>query len=66
MDDYTVVGAKRNFGRKKTKVYKNGELIGTYETLQEAARINGVNYSKASECANGNRKTAGGLVFCFD
>ena len=64
--DYKIMGAKRNFGRKKTVVYKNGAFIGRYETLLEAAKQNNVNYSKASECANGNRKTTGGLVFCFE
>jgi hypothetical protein len=64
--DYRSMGAKRNFGRKKTAVYKDGVLIGKYETLLEAARQNNTNYSKASECANGNRKKAGGLVFCFE
>ena len=66
MTDYRSMGAKRNFGRKTTSVYKDGKLLGTYGTLKEAAEKNNTNYTKASECANGTRKTAGGLVFCFD
>ena len=64
--DYRSMGAKSNFGRKTTAVYKNGCLIGTYETLKEAAKQNNVHYSKASECANGIREEVRGLVFCFE
>lgn len=63
--DYKAMGEKRNFGRRKTAVYRGDELLGVYDTLRTAAKAHGANYSKASMCANGQRKTAGGLVFCF-
>ena len=64
--DYKGMGAKRNFGRRSTSVYKDGLLVGKYASLKEAVDMNGVNYSKASECANGKRKRTGGLEFCFE
>jgi uncharacterized protein Veg len=58
-------GLKRNFGRKRVAVYKNGNLVNTYPTLKIAARTHNVNYGKASECANGKRKTIGGYTFAY-
>ncbi len=63
--DYHAMGALINFGRKKTAVYKAGELLGIYDSLKNAAKEHHTNYSKASECANGSRKSAGGMQFCF-
>lgn len=63
--DYKEMGRKRDFGRKPTAVYKNGEFIEICKTLRIAAQKYNANYSKASECANGKRKKAGGMVFCF-
>ena len=62
--DYRAMGAKRNFGRVKTAVYRKGELVGIYESLKEAASTNNLNYSKASMCANGKRKSVGGMQVC--
>lgn len=63
--DYRAMGEKRNFGRRKTAVYKGDELLGVYESLKAAADATGTNISKASMCANGKRKTTGGMKFCF-
>ena len=63
--DYQAMGEKRNFGRRKTAVYLNGELLGIYSSLLDASKKQGINYSKASECANGKRKTTGGKTVCF-
>jgi hypothetical protein len=63
--DYRAMGGKRNFGRKRTAVYKAGELIDVCDTLMIAAEKHNVSYPKASECANGKRKTVGGMTFCF-
>ena len=63
--DYYAMGSKCNFMRKRTAVYRNELLIGIYPSLKEAATKNHVNYSKASECANGFRKKTGGLKFEF-
>lgn len=59
------IGAIRNYGRKQVSVYKGSEYIGTFGSLFSAAKTLGVNYSKASECANGKRKHAGGYTFAF-
>lgn len=64
--DYKSMAAKRKNYKKKTAVYKGDVLIGKYESLMDAAKANNANYSKASECAHGKRKRAGGLVFCFE
>ena len=63
--DYYAMGSIRNFMRKQTAVYRGDLLIGIYPSLKEAADQNGANYSKASECANGHRKSTGGLKFEF-
>ncbi len=63
--DYRAMGEKRNFGRRKTEVYKDGILIGTYDSLTQAAKYHKTNLAKASECANGKRKSAGGVQFCY-
>lgn len=64
--DFRAMGAKRDFGRKRTAVYRGDKLLGTYPSLKEAVAQNGGNYTKASECAKGKRKTTGGLKFCFE
>ena len=63
--DYKAMGAMRNFGRRKTIAKKDGIVVGTYDSLMMASRDLCVNYSKASECANGKRKTTGGYSFCY-
>lgn len=65
MTDYRAMGAKRNFGRRKTVAIKNGVVVGVYESLIEASKDLKVCYSKASQCANGTRKTTGGYKFCY-
>lgn len=63
--DYRAMGAKRNYGRKRTAVIKDGRLLGVFNTLMEATNAFHVNYSKASECANGTRNHTGGYKFCY-
>lgn len=63
--DYYKMGELKNFGRKKTMVYKSGILLGVYDSLKEAAKAQSVNYAQASECANGHKKSVGGVVFCY-
>lgn len=63
--DYHAMGALRNFGRRETVVYKDGVQIGVFGSLAEAANALSVNYSKASMCANGKRKTAGGYIWKY-
>lgn len=63
--DYKAMGAKRNYGRKRTVAIKDGVILGTYESLMQAANTFNVPYSKASECANGTRNHTGGYTFCY-
>ena len=63
--DYYAMGSICNFMRKQTAVYRGNVLVGIYPSLKDAATQNGANYSKASECANGHRKSTGGLRFEF-
>lgn len=56
---------KRNFGRKPVAVFDENKKIGEYESLFMAAQSLNVNMSKASECANGKRKHAGGYKFVW-
>ncbi len=63
--DYRAMGEKRNFGRKRVKVMTpSGDEI-EFSTLKEATEKVGINYSKASECANGKRKQTGGYKLCY-
>lgn len=64
--DYRQMGALRNFGRRQTSAYKDGECLGTFQSLKEAADFVGVSYGKASECANGKKKSVKGVVFCYE
>lgn len=59
------MGQKRNFGRKPVKVFKNEEIVGVFSSLLSAADSVGVNYAKASECANGKRRKTGGYSFLW-
>ena len=63
--DYHAMGALRNFGRKQTAVFDGERLLGVYGSLKKAAEKYGANIAKASECANGTRKRAGGYRFCY-
>ena len=63
--DYHAIGSLRNFGRRETAVYKDGVQVGVFGSLLEAATKLSVNYSKASMCANGKRKTAGGYEWKY-
>lgn len=59
--DYRAMGAKRNFGRRKTEVWMHGTLVGVYDSLTKAARAIGVSDGKVSEAANGKRKLKKGF-----
>ena len=59
------IGAIRNYGRKPVKVFRCGDIVGCFESLWDAAKKLEVNYSKASECANGKRNHSGGYTFRY-
>ena len=64
--DYKAMGEMINFNRKRTAVYKNGQFIGTFESLKAASEFTGDCYSKASEMANGKRKSRKGWVYKYE
>lgn len=64
--DYQAKGKLRNFGKRKTIVYRSGKKMGEYQSLLLATQYAGVSCAKASECANGKRKSTGGFEFCYD
>lgn len=43
----------------------NGHVVGTWASVKDAARCNGLNYSNVLYCCRGKRKTAGGYVWVF-
>lgn len=63
--DYAAMGALRNYGRRKTAVFEGNGLLGIYSSLKKAVEKHPANYGKASECASGKRKSAGGVRFCY-
>ena len=63
--DYQAMGAKRNFGRKVVKVVDPYGTELLFPTLKSAVKTLGLNMSKASECANGKRKSTGGCKLCY-
>lgn len=58
-------GQAINYNRKAVYVYKDGVLCGEHPSLLDAATKFGANYSKASEVANGKRRSANGYVFRY-
>lgn len=44
---------------------KNGNLINTYTSIQECARINSINPSNICSCIKGRLKTCGGYVWKY-
>ena len=42
-----------------------GELLATFPSTREAARVTGINQSHISSCCNGNRKSAGGYKWRY-
>ena len=61
--DAYAIGAIRNFGRIKTTVYKDGVLLGTFESQKAAADFYGCNPGHVSECIKGKRDHCKGYVF---
>ncbi len=61
--DYRAMGAKRNFGRRVTLVYKNGVCIGSFPSQKAAAEYTGVSISRVSMCCKGAVKGCRGYQF---
>lgn len=67
--DYQIIAAKHDYNRqdmcnrKKTKVIKNGECIGVFNTQKEASEFTGVSRGRISQCVSGQIKSCKGYVF---
>lgn len=49
--------------KKRTAVYKDGVLVGIFDSRTDAAKYCGISHSEVSACALGKRKTANGYTF---
>lgn len=54
---------QRNFGRIKTIVYKDGEVVGEFASQKLAAEYTGVCASKVSQCVSGKKRSCKGYEF---
>ena len=61
--DYQEMGMRRNFGRIKTNVYKNGKFIRSFGSLKMAADYTGVSCGQVSQCVSGQKKSCKGYEF---
>lgn len=67
-DALTVSTDERRYGilqnaNEKTKVYKDGKLVGTFESQTQAARFAGVSKTSVSRCLKNNTTTRKGYSF---
>ena len=67
--DYSVVASKHDYSRqdmcnrKSTAVYKDGELIGVFDTQKQAADFTNVSKGQVSQCVSGQKKSCKGYTF---
>lgn len=67
--DYKEIARKHNYAgqhmcnRKRTRVYKDGAVVGEYRTQKEAGKAAGVSKSNVSQCVSGKIKSCKGYVF---
>lgn len=61
--DYRAMGSRRNFGRKRVVVKKDGELIGVFDSQKTAADFTGVSPGKVSMCMSGTKNLCKGFSF---
>ena len=61
--DFKAMGELRNFGRKRTRVLKNGKVIEVFETQREASAFTNVSPSKVSQCVSGKKRSCKGFEF---
>lgn len=67
-DALTVSADERRYGilqdaNQRTAVYKDGELIGVFDSQTQAARFTGLGKSSVSRCIKGKQSQAKGYVF---
>ena len=67
--DYSVIASKHDYkrqdmcNRKRTAVYKNGELVGVFNSQRAAADFANVSKGLVSQCVAGQAKSYKGYVF---
>lgn len=67
--DYSVVAIKHDYSkwdmcnRKSTAVYKDGELIGVFDSQKQAADFTNVSKGQVSQCVSGQKKSCKGYMF---
>lgn len=61
---YQAIGALRNFGRKKTLVKKDGQIIGVFNSQREASDFTNVSPGKVSQCVSNQKHKCKGYEFC--
>lgn len=61
--DFKAMGELRNFGRKKTRVLKDGKVVREFETQREASVFTNVSPGKVSQCVSGKKKSCKGFEF---
>lgn len=65
--DYKAMGALRDYGRKKVRVWDvSGEIhvcIGDFTSQKLASEVTGVSPGKVSQCVQGKKKSCKGYVF---
>lgn len=54
---------KRNFGRIKTAIYKDGIKIGEFNSQKSASEYIGVSAGNVSQCVSGKKKSCKGYTF---
>lgn len=67
--DYFVVASKHNYqddgmcNRKKVCVYKDGVLVGMFNSQIQGAKFAGVSKGNVSQCVSGKKKSCKGYTF---
>lgn len=62
--DFKAMGELRNFGRKKTLVKKDGQIIGVFDSQREASDFTNVSPGKVSQCVSNQKHKCKGYEFC--
>ena len=63
--DIPVRIANHNPNSKPVIQLKYGEIIGTYQSINEAATLTGINLSNISKTLQGKRSNAGGFKWIY-
>ena len=63
----SIADNKRYSANKSVQMFdkKTGELLATFPSLREAARVTGINQGDISSCCKGKLKSAGGYIWRY-